>query len=52
MLFYYRNVYPPAEQYVNHADKSHITLVEAFRSMQIEEGEEHLENGDSTHEVF
>ncbi|KAH1219445.1 Coatomer subunit beta'-2 [Glycine max] len=46
-----RNVYPPAEQYVNHADKSHITLVEAFRSMQIEEGEEHLENGDSTHEL-
>lgn len=52
MLFYYRNVYPPAEQYVNHADKSQITLVEAFRNMQIEEGEEHLENGDSTHEVF
>ncbi|KOM44545.1 hypothetical protein LR48_Vigan05g215000 [Vigna angularis] len=39
-----RNVYPPADQYVNHADKSHITLVEAFRNMQIEE-EEHLDNG-------
>jgi len=38
-------VYPPADQYVNHADKSHITLVEAFRNMQIEEEEEHLENG-------
>ncbi|MED6141853.1 hypothetical protein PIB30_107579 [Stylosanthes scabra] len=45
-----RNVYPPAEQYISHADKSHITLVEAFRSMQIEEGEEPLENGDSNHE--
>ena len=43
--FYVRNVYPPADQYVNHADKSHITLVEAFRNMQIEEEEEHLENG-------
>lgn len=44
-LFYLRDVYPPADQYVNHADKSHITLVQAFRNMQIEEEEEHLENG-------
>ncbi|KAJ1404091.1 WD40/YVTN repeat-like-containing domain superfamily [Sesbania bispinosa] len=45
-----RNVYPPAEQYINHADKAHLTLVEAFRNMQIE-GEEPLENGDSNHEL-
>ncbi|PNY10723.1 coatomer subunit beta -2-like protein, partial [Trifolium pratense] len=44
------NVYPPAEQYINHADKPHITLVEAFRNMQIEE-EEPLENGESNHEL-
>lgn len=49
--FCFRNVYPPAEQYINHADKSHVTLVEAFRNMQIEE-EEPLENGDSNHEVY
>ena len=43
-------VYPPAEDYVNHVDKSRLTLVEAFRNMQIEE-EETLENGDFDHEV-
>lgn len=47
---FFRNVYPPAEQYISHADKSHVTLVEAFRNMQIEE-EEPLENGDSNYEV-
>ncbi|KAE9600493.1 putative coatomer, WD associated region, tetratricopeptide-like helical domain-containing protein [Lupinus albus] len=45
-----RNVYPPAEQYINHADKPHVTLVEAFRNMHIE-GEDPLENGDSNHEL-
>jgi len=44
-------VYPPASEYVNQADKSHITLVEAFRNMQVEEGDQPLENGDSIHEV-
>jgi len=44
-------VYPPAEDYQTHADKPHITLVEAFRNLQIEE-EETLENGDFDHEVF
>ncbi|KAK3219727.1 hypothetical protein Dsin_013697 [Dipteronia sinensis] len=43
-------VYPPAEDYVNHVDKSRLTLVEAFRNMQIEE-DESLENGDFDHEV-
>ena len=46
-----RGVYPPASEYVNQADKSHITLVEAFRNMQIEEGDQPLENGDSNHEL-
>ncbi|KAF9685224.1 hypothetical protein SADUNF_Sadunf03G0032600 [Salix dunnii] len=45
-----RGVYPPAEDYQTHADKPHITLVEAFRNMQIEE-EEPLENGDFDHEA-
>lgn len=43
-----RGVYPPAYEYLNHADKSQMTLVEAFRNMQIEEP---LENGDYDHEV-
>ncbi|TQE04442.1 hypothetical protein C1H46_009962 [Malus baccata] len=46
-----RGVYPPAEEYVNHVDKAHITLVEAFRNMQLEEEEEPLENGEASHEV-
>lgn len=46
-----RGVYHPAEEYVNHAGKSHVTLVDAFRNMQIEEGDQPLENGDSNHEL-
>lgn len=45
-----RGVYPHAEEYLNYADKSHMTLVEAFRNMQLEE-EEPLENGDASYEV-
>ncbi|TQD69444.1 hypothetical protein C1H46_045023 [Malus baccata] len=44
-----RGVYPPAEEYVNHVDKAHITLVEAFRNMQSDE--ELLENGEANHGV-
>ncbi|GLT52961.1 hypothetical protein SLA2020_262660 [Shorea laevis] len=44
-----RGVYPPAHEYVNHADRSHLTLVEAFRNLQVD-GEEPLENGDADHE--
>jgi len=44
-----RGVYPPAEEYINHADRSHLTLVEAFRNMQVDD-EEPLENGDADHE--
>jgi len=51
LFFHYRGVYPPASEYVNQADKTHITLVEAFRNMQVEEEDQPLENGDSIHEV-
>ncbi|KAI6690016.1 hypothetical protein NL676_026844 [Syzygium grande] len=46
-----RGVHPPAEEYLNYSDRSHTTLVEAFRNMQVEEENEPLENGDSNHEV-
>ncbi|XP_010487442.1 PREDICTED: coatomer subunit beta'-3-like isoform X2 [Camelina sativa] len=45
-----RGVYTAAENYPSHADKSSITLVEAFRNLQVE-AEESLENGDVDHEV-
>ncbi|KAG7594967.1 WD40 repeat [Arabidopsis thaliana x Arabidopsis arenosa] len=44
-----RGVYTGAENYPSHADKSSMTLVEAFRNLQVEE-EESLENGDIDHE--
>ncbi|KAG5026055.1 hypothetical protein JHK86_021969 [Glycine max] len=47
----FKGIYSPASEYVKQADKSHITLVEAFRNMQIEEGDQPLENGDSNHEL-
>lgn len=48
--FIYRGVYTAAENYPSHADKSSITLVEAFRNLQVE-AEESLENGVIDHEV-
>ncbi|XP_022948530.1 coatomer subunit beta'-2-like [Cucurbita moschata] len=42
-----RGVFTSAEEYATLADKPYNTLVEAFRSMQIEG---HLENGDIDHE--
>ncbi|CAN7112369.1 unnamed protein product [Brassica rapa subsp. narinosa] len=45
-----RGVYAAAEDYPTHADKSAITLVEAFRNMQVE-AEESVENGHMEHEV-
>ncbi|KAB1206049.1 Coatomer subunit beta'-2 [Morella rubra] len=42
-----RGVYVPV--YANHADRSHHTLVEAFRTRQVDD-EEPLENGDAHHE--
>ncbi|KAF3649215.1 Coatomer subunit beta'-1 [Capsicum annuum] len=44
-----RGGYPPATEYVNHADRSTNTLVEAFSNMRMDE--EPLENGDMDHEV-
>lgn len=50
LLFIYRGVYAAAEDYPTHADKSAMTLVEAFRNMQVE-AEESVENGHMEHEV-
>ncbi|CAH8386008.1 unnamed protein product [Eruca vesicaria subsp. sativa] len=44
-----RGVYTAAESYPSHADRSSVTLVEAFSNLQVEE-EESLENGDMDHE--
>ncbi|KAH6761184.1 Coatomer [Perilla frutescens var. frutescens] len=44
-----RGNYPPASEYVQHADRSTASLVEMFRNMQMEE--EPLENGDLDYEV-
>ncbi|KAL9268556.1 Coatomer subunit beta'-2-like protein [Drosera capensis] len=49
-----RGSYPPAEEYLNHADRSKVDLVEAFKSLQVVEEEdlddEPLENGDAAHD--
>ncbi|KAJ0528081.1 putative transcription factor WD40-like family [Helianthus annuus] len=44
-----RGHYLPAAEYVNHVDKSHVTLVETFKNMQLDD-EEPLENGELDHE--
>ncbi|CAN6997832.1 unnamed protein product, partial [Brassica rapa subsp. trilocularis] len=44
-----RGVYSAAENYPSYADRSSVTLVEAFRNLQVEE-EESFENGDMDHE--
>lgn len=49
-LIVYRDHYPPAEEYVNHVDRSHVTLVEAFKHMQLDVEEPH-ENGELDDEV-
>ncbi|KAG5537652.1 hypothetical protein RHGRI_024936 [Rhododendron griersonianum] len=45
-----RGFYPPAVEYVNSADRSHITLLEAFQNLQTDE-DAPLENGDLNHEA-
>lgn len=50
LLFLSRGFYPPAAEYVNSADRSHITLLEAFQNLQTDE-DVPLENGDLNHEV-
>ncbi|KAK9060480.1 hypothetical protein SSX86_021184 [Deinandra increscens subsp. villosa] len=51
LLLFCSGSYPPAVEYANHVDRSHITLVEKFRNMQLDlEVEEPLENGELDHE--
>ncbi|KAG6425374.1 hypothetical protein SASPL_115805 [Salvia splendens] len=45
-----RGNFPPAAEYMQHADRSTASLVEIFRNMQIEE-DEHLENGGLDYDV-
>ncbi|OEL22968.1 Coatomer subunit beta'-2 [Dichanthelium oligosanthes] len=46
-----RGVYPPAEEYMTCAERTNESLVEAFKSMNVEE-EVPSENGDPSHEVI
>ncbi|KAL5975155.1 hypothetical protein ACLOJK_031834 [Asimina triloba] len=46
-----RGIYPPAAEYLSHAEKANINLVEAFKSMHIGGEETHLENGGTGNEV-
>ncbi|XP_074561524.1 coatomer subunit beta'-1-like isoform X1 [Curcuma longa] len=46
-----RGKYPSAEEYLSYMEKSNVNLVEAFRSMQVDEESTPLENGDYGHEV-
>uniref|UniRef100_A0A2N9FTN9 Coatomer subunit beta' n=1 Tax=Fagus sylvatica TaxID=28930 RepID=A0A2N9FTN9_FAGSY len=43
-----RGVYPPAHEYINHANRTHDTLVETSKKPTVHE--EPLENGDADHE--
>nr|KAJ0224943.1 hypothetical protein LSAT_V11C100014470 [Lactuca sativa] len=44
-----RSSYPPAEEYVNYVDRSHVNLVDIFKHMQLDDDEPH-ENGELDHE--
>ncbi|KAI3911794.1 hypothetical protein MKW92_045212 [Papaver armeniacum] len=46
-----RGIHPPAADYLSYIEKSNINLMEAFKTMQLDEEEEApLENGDLAHE--
>lgn len=45
-----RGVYPPAEEYMTYAERSNDSLVEVFKSMNVEEVPS--DNGDPVHEVI
>uniref|UniRef100_A0A0E0LD46 Coatomer subunit beta' n=1 Tax=Oryza punctata TaxID=4537 RepID=A0A0E0LD46_ORYPU len=47
-----RGIYPPAEEYMTYAERSTESLVEAFKSMNVQEEELPSENGDVTSEVI
>ncbi|XP_008777605.1 coatomer subunit beta'-1 [Phoenix dactylifera] len=51
-LAHERHNYPPANEYLSYAEKSNISLVEAFKHMQVDEENLPLENGDSGQEVM
>ncbi|KAI7756896.1 hypothetical protein M8C21_030310 [Ambrosia artemisiifolia] len=44
-----RGTYPPATEYVNYVDRSHVNLVEVFKHMQLDDEEPH-ENGEHNYE--
>ncbi|XP_062229104.1 coatomer subunit beta'-2-like isoform X1 [Phragmites australis] len=46
-----RGIYPPAEEYITYTERSNESLVEAFKSMNVQE-EVPSENGDPAHEVI
>jgi coatomer subunit beta' len=61
--FFNRGIYPPAEEYTIHAERSNESLVEAFKNMHVHEeedaheedvhDEEELTNeNDTVHEVL
>ncbi|KAL6602925.1 hypothetical protein ACP70R_043286 [Stipagrostis hirtigluma subsp. patula] len=47
-----RGIHPSAEEYTTYAERPNVSLVEAFKSMNVEEEEAPSENGDSAHEVI
>ena len=61
--FFNRGIYPPAEEYMIHAERSNESLVEAFKNMHVHEeedvheedvhdGEELINENDTVHEVL
>ncbi|RCV04921.1 hypothetical protein SETIT_1G040200v2 [Setaria italica] len=46
-----RGIYPPAEEYMNYAERSNESLVEAFKNMHVDEEVLPDDNEDTVHEV-
>jgi coatomer subunit beta' len=44
-------MYPPAEEYMIHAERSNENLVEAFKNMQVHEDMLQDDDEDTAHEV-
>lgn len=47
-----RGIYPPAEEYMIHAERSNESLVEAFKNMHVHEEVVPDDNDDTLHEVL
>ena len=47
-----RGIYPPAEEYMNHAERSSESLVEAFKNMHVHEDALPNDNEDAVDEVL